>query len=97
MKDQVCPRGAECARDHPTVNGWEFVAGAKAKAKARAQAKAKAKGICPFYAKGECKYGDQCRRSHAGGTVALVSHKEGPAPKGKAKATPKAEVSESGN
>ena len=99
MKDQSCPRGAECTRDHPPVNGWKFVAGAEAKAKAKAKGKGKnkPKELCPFYAKGECKWGDQCRKDHGDGTVAAVSDKGGPTPKVKAKAKAKAEVSESGN
>ena len=55
------------------------------------------KELCPFYAKGECKWGDQCRKDHGDGTVAPVAGKGGPTPKAKAKAKAKAEVSESGN
>ena len=98
MTHQTCKRGKSCIYDHPPINGWKFVAGAKAKAKPKGKGKGKGKNNddkipCRFYLEGNCKFGDNCTRSHTEGTIAPVTGR----PKAKAKAKAKAEANTTGS
>ena len=89
MKTGNCPRGAERTYTHPEMEGWVFVAGAKAKTKAKKDKKMedKSKTPCKFFLAGHCVFGDKCFSSHdAGKTIApLESNTNKPAAKSKAK------------
>ena len=94
MASQTRKRGKSCIYDHPPINGWKFVAGAKAKAKGKGKGKGKgknndgAKVPRRFFLEGACKFGDERRQDDSNsGRVAALPAK----PKGKAKAKAKAE------
>ena len=101
MAHQSCKRGKECIYDHPVINGWKLVAGAKAKAKPRPKGDGKGKNkdrtkqLCKYFAAGNCRNGDKCNDLHEG-TVNTVRD-SGTAAKAKAKAKANAKAQESGN
>jgi len=92
MKDQTCPRGATCPHDHPEINGWKFVAGAKAKAKPKNKGKS---GAPKGKGKGKGNKEGKGREN----TVAAVNESAKPNPKAKAKSAKAVEegVPSSGN
>jgi hypothetical protein len=91
MKSQTCARGKGCIYDHPKLNGWVFVAGAKARAKPKGDGKGnkgKDKKICSFFMNGNCRNGNQCNDAHPDPPIAAAADAKAKA-KAKAKAAAK--------
>ncbi len=84
-KKRTCRNGATC----PFLHTDGGAAAAKAAAKKKTDGK---KELCSYFAKGSCRYGDACTKSHGPGSPRATS----PKAKGKAKDKEKAKAKAKG-